>query len=57
MTTNFSLTTPSFTLFRSSGNQLDGSVAAVLWGVVSRTCSVQLTAFLCNCRQAFSLLG
>ena len=28
--------------------------AAVLSGVASRTCSVELAAFLCNCRQAFS---
>ena len=27
---------------------------AVLWGPVSRTCSVLLTAFLCNYHQAFS---
>ena len=29
-------------------------IAAALWGAVSRTCSISLTAFLCNCRQAFS---
>ena len=26
-----------------------------LWGVASRTCSIQLATFLCNYRQAFSL--
>ena len=31
-----------------------GRKAAVLRGVASRTCSIQLVAFLCNCRQAFS---
>ena len=31
-----------------------GCTTAVLWGVASRTCSIQLTAFLCNCHQAFS---
>ena len=25
-----------------------------LWGVASRTCSILVAAFLCNCRQAFS---
>ena len=29
--------------------------AAALWGVASRTCSIFLAAFLCSCRQAFSL--
>ena len=33
-----------------------GHTAAVLWGVASRTCSVQLVAFLCNCCSAFSSL-
>ena len=32
-----------------------GSIAAALWNVASRICSLQLTAFLCNCCQAFSL--
>ena len=27
---------------------------AILWGVASRTCSILLEEFLCNCRQAFS---
>ena len=31
-----------------------GHTVAVLWGVASRTCSILLTAFLCNWRQAFS---
>ena len=31
-----------------------GRTAAVLWSVASRTCSIQLVAFLCNCHQAFS---
>ena len=30
-----------------------GRTAIVLWGVASRTCSLLLAAFLCNCRQAF----
>ena len=32
----------------------DDHTAAVLWGVTSKTCSIQLAAFLCNCRQIFS---
>ena len=31
-----------------------GRTAAVLWSVTSRTCSIQLIVFLCNCCQAFS---
>ena len=31
-----------------------GRIAAALWGVASRTCSILLAAFLCSCRQAFS---
>ena len=31
-----------------------GLTVAVLWGAVSRTCSILLAAFLCNCRQASS---
>ena len=27
-----------------------GRIAAVLWDVASRTCSILLVAFLCNCR-------
>ena len=30
-----------------------GRIAATLWGAVSRTCSILLAAFLCNCRQVF----
>ena len=33
---------------------LGGSIAAVLCGVASRTCSIQLAPLLCYCRQAFS---
>ena len=35
--------------------RLGDRTAVVLRGVASRTCSIQLAAFLCNCRQAFSL--
>ena len=31
-----------------------GRTATVLWGVAFRTYSIQLIAFLCICRQAFS---
>ena len=31
-----------------------GRTAAALWGAASRTCSILLTSFLYNCRQAFS---
>ena len=31
-----------------------GRIVGTLWGVASRTCSILLTTFLCNCRLAFS---
>ena len=31
-----------------------GCIVGVLWGVASRTCSILLSAFLCNCCKAFS---
>ena len=31
-----------------------GRTAAVLWGVASRKCSIQLAAILCNCHEVFS---
>ena len=34
---------------------IGGRIAAALRGVASRTCSILLAAFLCSCRQAFSL--
>ena len=30
---------------------VSGRIAVVFWGVVSRTCSILLAAFLCSCRQ------
>ena len=30
-------------------------IVAALWDVATKICSLQLTAFLCNCHQAFSL--
>ena len=33
----------------------DCHTAAILYGVASRTCSILLAAFLCNCHQTFSL--
>ena len=38
----------------TSGWVVGGRTAAVLLGVASRTRSVLLAAFLCNCRQVFS---
>ena len=31
-----------------------GRIVGALWGVASRTCSILLAEFLCNCRLAFS---
>ena len=31
-----------------------GCIVGALWDVASRTCSILLAAFLCNCHQAFS---
>ena len=40
--------------FRDGGG-VSGRRAAALSGAASRTCSILLAAFLCSCRQAFSL--
>ena len=34
--------------------EVGGRIVSALWGVASRTCSILLAAFLCNCRLAFS---
>ena len=36
---------------------IGGRTATVLWGVASKTYSIQLAAFLCNCCQAFLLVS
>ena len=34
--------------------EVGGRIVGALWGVASRTCSILIAAFLCNCRLAFS---
>ena len=34
--------------------EIGGRIVGALWGVTARTCSILLTAFLCNCRLASS---
>ena len=60
ITHEFVLTSPAVSPMSSSFTLdsfrvvVDGRTAAVLWSVASQNYSIQLVAFLCKCRQAFS---